>query len=538
MFCQGGRVFGLPRILAVLLAIYLALFAWHSLGVARQFSLDSMNYVDVARNIGAGRGISQTTLGFDQYRLDPDAEPPAPFVAQPPLYPIAIAVLAAAGLSEENASLLIATLSYAAVLLLSFFLGRRLAGDAAGAFALGITAIHYPLAEVSRYALSDTMGLAFALLSLLLVAVPRPRASEHLRGESGPTALFLGGLAAGLAFATRYALAPFALAGFFVVAWRAPRSIPGLLAFLTGLGIPAAVVLGRNAAVSGAVMPELGPSHVGMFENVWRLMLALVPWLADPGRVSLFAQSLVIFVSVALAVRFMRKRVKSGVGREPAGAGTGALFGTTIVLYALFLVVQRTRFHFDEIDPRLALPASITLILLFAILFVQRASLIRTAGVRLGAGFLLVAIGGQAAMLVSGQPQPPVSPERMRQIDWIAAHTKADDWVVGEDVFDVVFLLRRERVVSFSERPYTEIMTYEKLLAFRDAKAGQGENVYLVLRPHQEMDEDAFLWGYGGFVANLTSGREARYEDLRNVYKESEAGAIYRFVGQPKRTTR
>ncbi|NNE07544.1 MAG: hypothetical protein HKN20_03170 [Gemmatimonadetes bacterium] len=521
-------MFGLPRILAVLLAIHVALFAWHSLGFTRHFSLDSMNYVDVARNIGAGRGITQTTLGSNQYRLDPDAEPPIPFVAQPPLYPIAIAGLARIGLSEENGALLIGALAYGLVLLLSFSLGRRFAGDAAGAVALGVAAIHYPLAGVSRYALSDTMGLMLALLSLLLVSAG---------GARGPVMLFPAGLAAGLAFATRYALAPFAVAGVFALARKGPRSIAGLLAFLVGFGIPAAVVLVRNAAVSGALMPELGPSQAGLFENAGRMALALVPWLADPGRVSLFAQALVIFVSVALAARFMRKRVKKGADGPPASAEPVALFGTAIVFYTVFLVAQRTRFHFDEIDPRLALPAALSLVLLLAIAFARRAAISREAGIRLGAGFLLLAIGGQAARIVQADPQPPVSPGRMEQIEWIAGNTNPGDWIVGEDTFDVTFLLRRDRVVSFSQYPYTEFMTYDRLLAIRDAKAVQGAKLYLVLRADPELDEEEWRDRYGDFIADLMLGRVIDYEEVGRLAGTPDSGPGV-FLVQPKRTTR
>ena len=58
--------------------VYLILFGLNSLGRLRRFSPDSMNYVDVARNIAAGRGIVQSTLGFNQPHWDPKGTIPTP----------------------------------------------------------------------------------------------------------------------------------------------------------------------------------------------------------------------------------------------------------------------------------------------------------------------------------------------------------------------------------------------------------------------------------------------------------------------------
>lgn len=52
-----------------------------------------MNYVDVARNISAGRGIAQSTLGFNQPYLFDEASPiPSPMTSQSPLYPISASI--------------------------------------------------------------------------------------------------------------------------------------------------------------------------------------------------------------------------------------------------------------------------------------------------------------------------------------------------------------------------------------------------------------------------------------------------------------
>jgi len=91
---------------------YLGLFGYNSLTRTRNFSEDSMNYIDVARNIERGSGITQSTLGFNQPRFLSDSEFPVPLTAQPPIYPLFIALTSQTGISPENMSLIISFVSY------------------------------------------------------------------------------------------------------------------------------------------------------------------------------------------------------------------------------------------------------------------------------------------------------------------------------------------------------------------------------------------------------------------------------------------
>jgi hypothetical protein len=74
----------------VLLRNLFWLFLFNTATRIGRFSPDSMNYVNVARNIAEGNGITQPTLGFNQPRINPDDDIPAPLIAQPPLYPLLI----------------------------------------------------------------------------------------------------------------------------------------------------------------------------------------------------------------------------------------------------------------------------------------------------------------------------------------------------------------------------------------------------------------------------------------------------------------
>src|SRR5687768_2425355 len=64
-----------------------------------------MNYVDIARNIAQGRGIVQSTLGFNQPHFFTSLSPAGAFTSQPPLYSLAIAVVGSLGISFADAAL-------------------------------------------------------------------------------------------------------------------------------------------------------------------------------------------------------------------------------------------------------------------------------------------------------------------------------------------------------------------------------------------------------------------------------------------------
>ncbi len=568
MFCQGGRMFGLPRIVVVLLAVYFAFFAWHSLGVARQFSPDSMNYVDVARHLRAGDGIVQTTIGFNEAWIDPAAEAPVPFVAQPPLYPLAVAALtsvgAITGMTEEDAALLLPALCYFVTLIAGAVFVRRLSSGAAGLFALGILVIHYPLAELSRYALTESMGLAFVLVSLALLVRPRTGASI--------AAAFASGLTAGLAFATRYALAPFAVVGLAVLAIRprppahqesttarpgrfaraalSPGAIRALIAYSIGASVPVAGVLAHNIAATGSLGPPKPAAFSHWYEGAGQFFVSLVPWLADPERIPLFSQALVLGIIAAILVRFAKKRAALAGGSERPAQRDGStspsvhrsitLLISSIAVYGIALVVVGATVRTTGIDPRLALPAAVLLLLLVAIVFVEEAKLTMRAATRIASGFLLIAILGTGVSIARGTTgafDGSITSERREQMAWIEANAMPGDWIVGEDAVDFAFAMRRTRLFSYSEYPFTHRLTRETFDAIAARVAGSGD-LYLVLRGHRGLDEEDWQWGYGEFIAELSNGEEARHPDLQRVFRGESGDSIFKFAGQPKRTTR
>ena len=189
----------------VALGLLAALFWLVALGVLsltreRRFTADSRNYVNVARNVLEGRGLVQDTAGFGEGRFPTRVRLPQPYGVHGPLFPLAIAGLAAAGLPAEDAALLIPVLCAGLTLAGAVLLLLRLYDRETALWGAALLVASYPLAFLARTAWSELLAVA-ALFGSLLLLLARPPRSAPAR------LLALAGVLAGLAFAARYPLA-------------------------------------------------------------------------------------------------------------------------------------------------------------------------------------------------------------------------------------------------------------------------------------------------------------------------------------------
>lgn len=79
------------RLLVVSFLVFGLVFLSWSLLRYRRFSPDSMNYVNAARNLLRGRGLTQDTIGYGGNFLRADLPARDPLGTHPPLYPVAVA---------------------------------------------------------------------------------------------------------------------------------------------------------------------------------------------------------------------------------------------------------------------------------------------------------------------------------------------------------------------------------------------------------------------------------------------------------------
>lgn len=258
-------------VLTVLVGTYIVLFGYSSLSHGRNFTADSVNYVDVARNLGRGRGLVQSTLGFNMPDFSADSPIPVSFTSESPLYPVSITLLSIPDIDPADAALLVAVLGYGLILLLSYLLACTLYDEAAALLAVGALLLFEPLRFAGDHAWSEPLGLSLMLLSIWLMALTL-EGKLNLAAGAG-----LSGFVGGLAFSTRYAfgvLIVLAVVAFATVALRRRHKqdgLPGLVIFAlypAAFMLVAGPMLLHNLLTTGALLPSYNPSTIGLAGNV------------------------------------------------------------------------------------------------------------------------------------------------------------------------------------------------------------------------------------------------------------------------------
>ena len=473
-------------IYALAVLVYVAAVAVGALRTPHgRFTNDSMNYVDVARNLRAGRGIVQSATGFNQPRIVADAPIPAPMTSQPPLYPLLIALGGALGLSEPGAALVVAALGQALVLAAGGVLALALWGEATAA--LGVAALLglRPLHVVAGQAWSETLGVGLLLAGFAVVA----------RARSART-IAIGGALLGLAFATRYSLLPALPLGALLVAGVLGERDRGRMAravfsYAAAAALPVVAVLAHNLASDGTLLgPARNPSTRGFSRNLHGVFVeTLGAWLPDRGWANPLglqedAQEVLFGVFLVAAMGALRWR---GALRETLLLRGRFVLPLSTLVYLAALVAARTRSHFDTMSARLVFPASVTLALVAAALVVAITRIGRGAALALGAGVAVLAASGALQEALASPAAPDGAREaiaRSGRLAWVAANTGERDLIVGEDVVDVAFYLRRPELVSFSSYPYTRYLDGAVLRALAVRHCRNYGRVFLLLRNH------------------------------------------------------
>ncbi len=502
---------------------------------AYRFSPDSLNYIDVARNITRGRGIAQSAVGYNEPRFNPAFNMPMPMVSQPPVYPIAVALVGSLGVPFPQAALVVTLLGMPLVIAGAYLLAREANGPDYGISAAALTVVGLlvmaPLYSMTHRAWSETLASGFSLFGMALTLRAR-------RLES-PSALLLAGagLLCGLAFATRYVFAPLIpLCALALIRWSDPllrgdraelrETARRIIAFLGGVAIAAAPVMVRNLVHSGTLLgAERNPSLVDLGTNMYGMFMALLGrWLDDPyywpylNKLPGFGVSTDFDTQAILGLAII---VLIGVAASLRKVLADALFHPQrillivwAILYLAILVWQRTTFHFDPINPRLVFGAHAVLVAIGAGIVART---LRLGPVAAMVFAILVALLGfdRAAVQAADEARQPYRPvtaavDETHSLRWVAQNTTARDLIIGDDTVDVVAYLDRPGAISFSPYPYTDYFTHPDLTAVLDRHCPNFDRAFLVLRGSREEGTD---WAaeFGPFIHELVAG------DLHNV---------------------
>jgi len=243
---MGGRETALWTIGALSL-----FFVW-SLFVHQRLANDAYQYLSVAENLAAGRGIVTSLVHFDVERAHGTA--PAPLTTFPPGFPIAVAALCKVGLPPETAALGISMLALTLVV---------------GLLASACNAVELDLLEsravlflfaVNAYTLSYAGAVASEALFTLFLTAAVASVLLAERAENRPTVLLfsaVGGVAIGLSYWVRYAglLAIVGLGaalGVSFLARRTRRAFEALVVTLAPALVLVAAGFARNIQLTGS----------------------------------------------------------------------------------------------------------------------------------------------------------------------------------------------------------------------------------------------------------------------------------------------
>ena len=455
-----------------------ALFVHNSLTRTRQLPFDAMNYVEVAQNVVRGHGLVQSAVGHNQPPLElltPGV--PSAFTAQGPLFPLLIAALSPTPERCPEVALLLCALGFGITLWLGYRLAQRLYGSHAGILALGAMLGFSPLVQSGKTALSEGVALALLLACLSVLLQARDTGKERL--------IILAGLLGGLCFATRYALFWLLPFGMLALSWRQFGR------YSLGFALVALPVLLHNFSQTGHALPPPLPSDQGFLTVLNEGLVALLGNYFVMDRQGAPQALLTVALSLVIALKM---KIKGPL--LPLTPHRLLLFW--VLLYTTTLIAQRCRVHFDPLDGRLLLPAS--LVGLLALVGVG-AQLLTPRMQHLVALLGLLLFLGKELRLAQWEALPP--PEKSApRLRWLAENTSADDWLIGDELVDATLFLQRKRVFSFSAYPYTPHVTAERLHQIAQKAQESRSRAFLVLRLTQEPTEQ-LLWHFGPVIGPL-----------------------------------
>ena len=211
------------------------LFLAHATRHGIEIAPDSVSYIEAARNLGAGHGVSTSSDDGAEYR---------PMTRFPPLYPVAIATIARLGVDSIDAARWLAlALLGANVVLLSVLVASSAPGARWLPVVGAVLMTSSPdVARIHGTAQSEPLFLLLGFSGLLFLSL-------HLETQRG-LMLLAGSLLIALAFLTRYAGGALVATGILAILLapgvRLRRKIIDAAAFASVATLPIAIWALRN----------------------------------------------------------------------------------------------------------------------------------------------------------------------------------------------------------------------------------------------------------------------------------------------------
>ena len=474
-------------LLGLLFVGHVGVFGWRSITFDRRVTGDSMNYIDVARNLSAGEGLVQSAAGFNQRAFwaqdfSPDF-PDKTRASHNPGYSVFIAAVAAAtGLEHADAAFVIGPAAYAAALIFTFLFASRLLGTAAGLLAAAFLAHQLRWIFLRTWTEPVVIALLLALLALLARGATPRRAAA-------------GGVLVGLALLVRSSFVPMlALGGLACLLGHGSR-VRRLLLFAAGASIALAGLL-------------LGEGHA--YQPYLPRTTVAAGWFPDVFVSELWTLAAAAFLGACAWWRAVRE----GRPIVPDRARYGCVLviawiaGWWVFLLAATRLVVMSSYVLD--DRMLAPAAAVTSIasallvwricperlrLSVAVVVFAATTALATAGdaivqgdngtaQRLYASSARVLVGrNMTARILPADGDRSHYAYRIANFPhrlWVSRNVTPRDLVVGAGTMDLPYFFRQQVPATVSFSPFPEV-SGAKFNAIFLARCGRYDNLYLIL---------------------------------------------------------
>lgn len=527
------------------IALYFVLLGYDSLTRLRYFSPDSKFYVETARYIVNGQGISYSTSDWKQAITYDRVDVPRPMTIWMPLYPILIAAGMKLGLPGPDVALVLSLFAGAMIVWLVYIMARRVYDENFAILAAGYTAASGVTFHIAVRAWTETTGIGFLGLAFLLTILDR---REGARKYWIPIA---AGAAAGGAFYARYALLPMAgLVALMLIEgrdWRA--TLRNWVLFTATYVLLALPTLVRNYLVTGIVLGATrDPSNKGLLINLGTIytsyMTSLFPNFAVPPVIQWLLGTLLLIVLVVM-LAFPAKRARFiACMRTAFISGKAYVFTVWALGYIVYIVLYRTKTHFDPLDTRLGSPGFIPLAVPALAFLTCRFPLgprgQRRLAVALVSMVILMAIGIMAFKPHIDDRKKVTNASEVKT--WILNETTPRDLVIGDDLTDITFVdPERTVVLLYLTDSKSDQISADQFFEVVKRQCGQYDRVFLTLsnfrlRPIYSTfknDEEAkadfhrrALLSRGPFLTDLIEGRLDQYPGI-HFLKEVKDGYLF-----------
>jgi 4-amino-4-deoxy-L-arabinose transferase-like glycosyltransferase len=485
----------LTLIALIVIAIGAFFFALNTAHRSTVLTTDSIVYIDTARHIARGQGITTSILKLT------DTQPNPPQTQYPPLYSILMAPLIAAGVDPIFSGRLISAIAFAlTILLVGLWIWRRthpITGIAAAALLTTLPSITGIAAAVWADSLYTLLVTGLAILGTECIEKP-----SRLRW-------FALGSLVGVAVLAKYlGLTLFGILALFVII-RALRSrnVRAILApvnfAILGATIFIAPLLLRNILTHqpiGGAVRELSTQPLGS------IILDAIKTVGADFSVSWFWRILLIVVVFFLVTLLLTRAGRTRLSKK-FRSETGVLLLVTLA-FIVGLIAARLTIDTDRIYTRFVMPVYPTIIMAIVLMLHET-----TKHLRQIRQFIIPSIIALAAIAYSVKQYNfsagTYRTEPSSRANVVSSLTTNRDLIIGNHAPEYTLYLERASIRLRSTTQDPEL-TPELLTIQHQRWSQYFYHIYLALSPNLDQDQ------YGSFAASL-SRKTGISADLRLI---------------------